>query len=821
MTSLLARAMPGRYPIRVLPTIQSRRQFSSLSLPSRFLKVSEEVQDAIATRKPVVALESTIYTHGFPYPQNVNLAKSLESIVRSTGGVPATVGIIDGVARVGMNAQELSLLTSASEERTVQKVSRRDLGYICGMGIRGRPMIGGTTIAGTMILANLAGIKVFATGGLGGVHRGGESSMDISADLTELGRTPVAVISSGCKSFLDIQRTLEYLETEGVIVATFADGREGNIDFPAFFTRDSGIKSPKAIRDEKDAAAIIYAQSQLQLSSGLLFTNPIPEIHSFPKPEMDAIIAQAIELAHLEGVHGSENTPFVLAQIEELSRGRSVTANKALVENNVERGTRVAIELAKLESEYNGTVDRYMPVNAAISQSISEPSETEESISSISMADETTSKEPLLIEDRPDVLVAGALAVDLACDYTPLSTKGANISPNLHTSNPSKIHQTLGGVGHNVALAASYLGSSVMFCSMVADDISGRSALASINKDYIQTFQSQGIQILPPNAETRTAQYIAVNDAQKNLVLAMADMSILELPEPKLNFKTFWEPLLQQKESHAKWAVVDANWDSQAASKWISLCKSHGMKIALEPVSAAKASRLFRRPFASKHGHSSTSPVLKPTDIAPHNHLIDLVTPNQYELAAMHTAARENGYFESPEWWGVIDALELPSGGSTDRLVSNTNPQLVKEGIPQQSLQLAPLIPSVLTKLGSQGVLLTQIFWRDDPRLRSVDYAPYILGRSSNDSSPVGGVYMRLFPPEEILSEGDIVSVNGAGDTLLGVVMAGLGRVEGDATLEDIIPIAQKASVMTLKSEHAVNPEISQLIPLLDSLTYW
>ena len=219
-----------------------------------------------------------------------------------------------------------------------------------------------------MVLAHLAGIKVFATGGLGGVHRGAEISMDISADLTELGRTPVAVISSGCKSFLDIPRTLEYLETQGVGVGTFADGREGRVDFPAFWTRDSGIASPAVIEDERTAAAIIgksmvaasailkfdssvvlAAQFSLSLSSGLLFANPVPSRHSIPKTQMDAIMARAVLDAEESGSTGSDNTPFILARIRDLTGGQTILANRALIEANVIRGTKVACELSELE----------------------------------------------------------------------------------------------------------------------------------------------------------------------------------------------------------------------------------------------------------------------------------------------------------------------------------------------------------------------------------------------------------------------------------------------------------------------------------------
>jgi pseudouridine-5'-phosphate glycosidase len=248
-----------------------------------------------------------------------------------------------------MSPDELIQLVSSAGSPNTSKVSRRDLGFMGGLGLRGQKLNGGTTIAGTMLLAHLAGIKIFATGGLGGVHRGGENSMDISADLTELGRTPVAVICSGSKSFLDIPRTLEYLETQGVGVATFADGRDGNVDFPAFFSRDSGVKSPRTILNEADAAAIVYAQSMFPVQSGLVFANPVPEESAMTKQEIDTIINTAVTEAYEKGISGNANTPYILKRIRELSNNDSVKANTALVEANIIRGTKVAVELAKLE----------------------------------------------------------------------------------------------------------------------------------------------------------------------------------------------------------------------------------------------------------------------------------------------------------------------------------------------------------------------------------------------------------------------------------------------------------------------------------------
>ncbi len=215
----------------------------------------------------------------------------------------------------------------------------------------GQKIHGGTTIAGTMVLARLAGIRVFGTGGLGGVHRGGHISFDISADLTELGRTRMAVVCSGSKGFLDIPRTLEYLETQGVLVSTFADGRKENIDFPGFWARESGIKSPFVVQDEEHAAAIFLAQERLNIETGLLLANPVPEEYAIPGSEMSGIIEQAVRESNEQGVHGSENTPFILRRIRELTNGRSVPANKALVRSNVERATKLAGAVSRLVSE--------------------------------------------------------------------------------------------------------------------------------------------------------------------------------------------------------------------------------------------------------------------------------------------------------------------------------------------------------------------------------------------------------------------------------------------------------------------------------------
>lgn len=304
--------------------------------------MSEEVTEALATNKPVVALETTIYTHGA-----LGNDLDLEGIVRRHGGVPAVVGIHSGVPTVGLTPDEITQMVDGSPK----KASRRDIAYIASTGLMGRGIHGGTTIAGTMVLARLAGIRVFGTGGLGGVHRGGHVSFDISADLTEMGRTRMAVICSGSKGFLDIPRTLEYLETQGVLASTFADGRKGDVDFPGFWARESGFKSPFVVQDENHAAAIILAQEQLNIETGLLFANPLSEEHAIPKDKMAAVIEQAVREADEQGIHGNANTPFILMRIRELTNQASVPANKALIRSNVERATKVAVAVSELISQ--------------------------------------------------------------------------------------------------------------------------------------------------------------------------------------------------------------------------------------------------------------------------------------------------------------------------------------------------------------------------------------------------------------------------------------------------------------------------------------
>ncbi|KAI1823968.1 Indigoidine synthase A like protein-domain-containing protein [Xylaria intraflava] len=710
-----------------------RRALPFIRRWDEILKVSEEVADALATKKPVVALESTIYTHGA-----FDTDLGLENVVRKNGGVPAVVGILGGVPTVGLSPEEIRRMIEGSPK----KVSRRDIAYLVGSGMMGQKINGGTTIAGTMILARLAGIRVFGTGGLGGVHRGGHVSFDISADLTELGRTRIAVVSSGSKGFLDIPRTLEYLETQGVLVSTFADGRKGNVDLPTFWSRESGIKSPFVVQDEEHAAAIFLAQEKLGIETGLLFANPIPEEYAIPGEEMKSVIEQAVRESNELGAHGSENTPFILKRIRELTNERSVLANIALVRSNVERATKVAKALSRLGSEGPVAFERPETIKA-------------------------------------DILVAGSVAVDLSCDYTIMDSVEDPI-PQLHTSNPSHITQSIGGVGHNVALAAHRINrhTKVRLCTMVGNDLAGSTVLASLESSGMDTSCVRQLNN-DENPGSRTAQYISVNDANKHLVLAMADMDILT-SQP---FSPTWASVVRS--SQPKWLIVDGNWKGQDIRSWMQTGKQSAANIAFEPVSKAKAARLF----CSGRGLASLG-------VFPHA-TVDLSTPNQYELASMHAAAQSNEYFDDPQWWSIIDAFGMR--GARDRFVKLTSAAMTDAGIPQQAIQLLPFIPTIITKLGSDGALLTTILRKDDPRLYDTTHEPFILSRCINGHADVGGVYMRMFPAVEQVT--DVVSVNGIGDTFLGTLIAGLAQ---GGKIQNLIDVAQKAAVLTLRSPESL-----------------
>ncbi len=301
-----------------------------------YLDVSPEVEAAVKADQPVVALESTIISHGMPYPQNVETALNVERVLRENGAVPATIAIIGGRLKAGLSREEIEHLGKAG--RAVAKVSRRDLPLIVAKGLDGA-----TTVTTTMIIAHMAGISIFATGGIGGVHRGAQKTFDISADLEELAMTPVTVVCAGAKAILDLPLTLEYLETKGVPVLGYQTK-----ELAAFYTRHSGLEVDYQVDSPAELAKAIYIKKALGLQGGILVANPIPEEYSMDPEVINRAIDQAVREAEEQGIHGKESTPFLLARIKDLTGGDSLDANIQLVYNNARLAARTAVELSKL-----------------------------------------------------------------------------------------------------------------------------------------------------------------------------------------------------------------------------------------------------------------------------------------------------------------------------------------------------------------------------------------------------------------------------------------------------------------------------------------
>ena len=307
-------------------------------MKEKYLSFSEEVAHALKNNLPVVALESTIISHGMPYPENVKTAEKCEEIIRQEGAVPATIAILNGKLKIGLSNDEINFL--GKEGRKIQKTSRRDIAYNVANGINGA-----TTVSATMYIASLARIPVFATGGIGGVHRGAESTMDISADLEELAMTNVAVISAGAKSILDLGLTLEYLETKGVPVI----GYKTEI-LPAFYCSESDFKVNFKIDSAKDIARLIHTKFELGLVGGLLIANPVPNHMSMDKNIIDSAISEAISEMNSLGIVGKETTPYLLSKIATITDGKSLESNISLVYNNCKLGAEISVEINKLAS---------------------------------------------------------------------------------------------------------------------------------------------------------------------------------------------------------------------------------------------------------------------------------------------------------------------------------------------------------------------------------------------------------------------------------------------------------------------------------------
>ncbi|KAJ3823591.1 indigoidine synthase A-like protein [Lentinula raphanica] len=741
---------------------------------TRILDVHPEVREALATKKPVVALETTLVTHGFPYPTNFNLSNSLENIVRSTGAIPATIGIVEGRIKIGLEQAELEQLANPPILGSVVKISRRDIAPAVSM-----KAFGGTTCSATLIFAALAGIKVFATGGLGGVHRGGESSMDISADLQELTRCPVGLVSSGAKSILDIGRTLEYLETLGVPVVSYGPSKQ----FPAFFTPRSGFEVPWNTESPYIAANILYTQAQLGMQNGALFAVPIPEKYEASGAEIQRAVDQAVAESEANGIskRGKEATPWLLSRVAELTKGTSMVSNIALLENNARIGGEIAVQ-------YQNLVEAEQPHSSdTVSVYVSSPSTQPTQIPSSRANTEPTNTTQ---NDNASLLVLGAAAVDISARSSEVDSNSASGS-----TVPGNISLSLGGVARNIAEASHRVSpqDSVLLVSSIGDDAFGH-LLTKESENY--GMRTDGLLL---QKDQRTAVCNMIMDSQGGLTTGIADMSILD------NAQIEAKAVHLIDEVKPELVVMDGNCSSDVISTVAKACNEHDIKIFFEPTSVVKSSRILK---AVENMTNRTSPV-------------DFISPNLIELREIFETANEKDLLSKPQYWTALDNFALTSRYRMElehlsRVnVSDEDPSrgtlsfLLDQGMAQMAVKLLPLFRHIVIKCGDKGVLVAM---RQNPDSAWRSEQGNIKARCVVHHSDSDTIVLSHFPA---LPVEHLVNVTGAGDSFVGILASYLVRqpnaFNSPESLTQVIDVAQRAAVLTLGSPYAVAPELSRL----------
>ncbi|KZT55956.1 hypothetical protein CALCODRAFT_454903 [Calocera cornea HHB12733] len=744
--------------------------------------VSAEVQHALQTHRPVVALESALITHGLPFPINSETAGSLEAIVRSTGCVPATVAVLSGRVHVGLTASERQQLSDIETNGPMVKISRRDLG--AAIALR---RSGGTTIAGTMVIAHAAGIRVFGTGGLGGVHRGGETTLDVSADLTELGRTPIAVVSSGVKAILDIARTLEYLETQGVPVVTYGPTN----DFPAFYSRCSGYKSPWRVGSSVEAASIIHNNQALGLQTGTLFAVPIPEEHEAPGARIQEAVDIAIEESMQNGMskRGNDVTPWLLRRVAELTKGDAIQSNIALLKNNV----RVAGEIAASLNQHFDPSNKTRNDTSATLDGIATPSTV-----SAFIPQETK------LRARPSVVVVGSAAVDV----TACLPKGSEFCSE--STLPGAVTTTLGGVARNVAEAAHRVlqgSTTVPNTETLLISPVGRDALATIVRQGLEAAGQRVDGLLErQHADARTAVCSLVLDGSGHLIGGVADMSITEsLSETEI---------LALLRSHKPPLVAfDANVNSDVMLSILRYSGESGARAFFEPTSVNKCTRILDCFVAQLE--------------TPSLQRLDYMSPNALELRSLYETGRSRDLYTGETWWKALEEMSLNERYRSDleylarQQVGNASAHgnedlsfLVTEGLVQMAVHLLPFVRCIFLKLGAKGSLLVgylnkedskkagwQSLWSDPGRRLVVNH-----GKS-------GTAVVQHFQPVPLPASVALNST-GAGDSFSGAILAALVRTQLNFNLvhiEKAVQLAQRCAILTLQSCQAVAPDISTI----------
>lgn len=768
-----------------------RRFAASVRTPARRLSslhVSDEVRHAVHARLPVVALESTIVTHGLPYPQNVQMAQEVEAVVRAHGAVPATTAFLAGRARVGLTAAELELLGGPAGEQHPVKVSRRDIPYVLA-----NKLSGGTTVASTMLLAHRARIPVFATGGLGGVHRGVAETWDISADMEELGRTPVAVVCSGIKSILDIPKSVEYLETKGCLLATV-----GQSNVPNFFTADSGVKSPFVVGTACEAASLVDAGNSFELNAGYVFCVP-PPASELQNSELDEIIARSLALADSECVQGKDITPFLLRKVWEATKGKSVETNIALVKNNAAFAAQMAVSLSEMASSKSSVTPNLdalripplpkSPVKSHVSLELEGGSHalaagidehTHTHTHSHDHGDGCSSCEghshdpPPGYHSNPDVVCIGSLSEDITCT---LQTK--SIEP---TSYPGSIESRVGGTAYNVALSASLYGAPTALVTRM-----GR------HNPLVRKLK-QDMSLFGLVDGTGGSRYVSMNDEQGELVVACADM------DPEVSTTAIVDTLQTKS---PKVVVFDANLGNEQMRSILRCVRDQRASdakkstVIFEPTSVPKSAKLGDHEL----------PVFP-------NHLIDIATPNRGELLGIFDALMAKERFDVEHWLPVVMAMPVGNAENRYRMAKYAAQHAAlksaeTDGVFKACLRLLPFIPNIYVTLGKEGVLACQLLANEDVSAAiTADDSTNPLSLLLTDDKYSFSVRLVYFPT--LSPDLSVASVNGAGDSFCGVVAAQLAN-NAETPLATLIETGMRASELSIQTVDSVSTEIRDL----------
>ncbi|XP_060818529.1 uncharacterized protein LOC132908506 [Bombus pascuorum] len=493
---------------------------------------SSDIEVAKKNGLPIVALESTIITHGMPYPDNLKTAIQVENTVRKKGAIPATVGILNGQIHVGLNDEQLQTLAKSDCTKTI-KCSRRDISTVVSQKLNG-----GTTVSATMLISNLLDLPIMATGGIGGVHRGAEKSLDISTDLIELGRTPVAVVCSGVKSILDIEKTLEYLETQGVPIIKIGETNY----FPAFYCTESlqKIKVPHRVSNSEEATKILKAQRELGLQTGLLFAVPIPKEYALDSKEMELAIRNALENAKSKNVSGKNVTPFLLEELNKVTHGQSLRANMALIENNASVAAEIAVNLAKkcFQSSLNDSASKC-----------------------------------ILTSERNPIVIGGAIM------DTTLQVKESEIKDDGRT-HAGRSRENCGGVGRNIANALINLGlNATRLISVVGNDQPGKAIIKSLG---------DGAQTVEQLSNMNTARCTVIIDYKGECRFAVGEMEVFSSISPHLVKK------YQSYVENSSFIVLDGNLPLDTIRYVLDLATCSNIPVWYEPTDVNKATKVFK-----------------------------------------------------------------------------------------------------------------------------------------------------------------------------------------------------------------------------------